>query len=115
MNKKQMKERCRGASLVGSTYLYGWELTIPFYANIERYSNGKIPAVIWEISEKDEEVLNRYEGYIIKIEVIVKVNNIEVTAMVYVMTEEYKRSDKRARERYIGGIIDGYVDAGFDK
>lgn len=44
-----------------------------------------------------------------------KVNNIEVTAMVYVMTEEYKRSDKRARERYIGGIIDGYVDAGFDK
>lgn len=117
MNRNQMKERCEGASFVGTTYLHGWELTIPFYANIEKNSNEKTPAVIWEISAKDEEILNGYEGYprmYNKKEVIIEVNNIEMTSMVYIMTDEYKKSNKSAREGYIEGIIDGYVDAGFD-
>lgn len=117
MNKNQMKERCQEANMVGTTYLQGWKLTIPFYANVEKDNSEKTPGVIWEISAQSEEVLDRYEGYPNKYnkkQVIVEVNGIETTAMIYVMTDEYKRINKKVRAEYVEGIIEGYTDAGFD-
>ena len=63
MDKSQMTNRCPGASVLGKTYLEGWELTMPFYANIEPVKGKRTPALVWEITADDERALNRYEGY----------------------------------------------------
>jgi len=118
MNKKQMEYRCPDAKIIGKTYLENWELTMPFYANIEIKKGKKTPILLWEISAKDEAKLDRYEVYprgYDKKDLLVNVNNSVVSAMAYIMTDEYKKKDGIAYSGYIEGIIQGYVDAGFDK
>ena len=43
MNIKQMEYRCPDAKIIGKTYLENWELTMPFYANIEMEKGKKTP------------------------------------------------------------------------
>lgn len=118
MDKTQMKRRCPGAKVLGKTYLENWTLTLPHYANIERSKGKKTPALIWEITNENEEVLDCYEGYpncYDKIDIIVCVDGKCMTAMAYVMTDEYKKCDKKPRSGYIDQILQGYRDAGFDE
>lgn len=118
MNKEQMKYRCPDSKMIGRTYLKDWKLTIPFYANIEMEKGTLTPILLWEISSEDEAKLDKYEGYpkgYDKRELMVSINDTVVSAMAYVMTDKYKISDKIAREWYVEGIVQGYVDAGFDK
>ena len=118
MNKKQMEYRCPGAKMIGKTYLENWELTMPFYANIKMKKGKRTPILIWEISADDEEKLDRYEGYpkgYGKKDIMVNINNTMVSAMAYIMTDEYKKENNVPRNGYIDGIIRGYVDAGFDE
>lgn len=118
MNKEQMKYRCPDAKIIGKTYLKDWELTIPFYANIEMKNGTLTPILLWEISAEDEAKLDRYEGYpnlYDKKDFLVSINNTLVSAMAYIMTDKYKVKDKIARDWYVEGVIQGYIDAGFDK
>ena len=104
--------------MIGKTYLENWELTMPFYANIEIKKGKKTPILLWELSAKDEAELDRYEGYprgYDKKDLLLNVNNSVVSAMAYIMTDEYKKKNRIARDEYVEGIIQGYVDAGFDK
>lgn len=118
MDKTQMESRCPGAKVLGKTYLENWALTLPHYANIERSKGKKTPALVWEITSENEEVLDRYEGYpkyYDKMDIIVCVDGKRMTAMAYVMTDEYKKCDKKPRSGYIDQILQGYRDAGFDE
>lgn len=118
MNKEQMHKRCPDAKVVGKTYLKDWELTIPFYANIEPNKGEKTPALIWEISNNDEIELDRYEVYPIfydKKELIVNIEGKDLSVMAYIMTDRYKNENKTPREDYIDIILKGYEDAGFDR
>ena len=116
MDKYQMNIRCPNAKVFGKTYLEDWELTMPHYANIERKSGKKTPAHVWQITKRDETALNRYEGYpncYDKINIIVNIDGKRVSAMAYVMTEEYKKIKKSTRKGYKEQILRGYLDAGF--
>ena len=116
MDKYQMNIRCPNAKVFGKTYLEDWELTMPHYANIERKRGKKTPALVWQINKRDETALNRYEGYpdcYDKINIIVNVDGKPVSAMAYVMTEEYKKSKRSPRSGYKEQILRGYLDAGF--
>lgn len=118
MDKTQMEIRCPGAKVLGRTYLENWMLTLPHYANIERSKGKRTPALIWEITSKNEKVLDRYEGYpecYDKIDIIICVDGKRMSAMAYVMTDEYKKCDKKPRSGYINQILQGYRDAGFDE
>ena len=118
MDRTQMLTRCPNAILTGKTYLENWELTMPHYANIERKEGKKTPALVWQITNKDETVLDSYEGYpkaYGKINAIVKIDGKPVSAMAYVMTEEYKKTKKTPRSGYIEQILKGYREAGFNK
>lgn len=118
MDKTQMEKRCPGAKVFGKTYLENWELTLPHYANIERSQKKKAPAFIWEITNENENSLDRYEGYpnlYDKIEIIVNIDGKLMSAMAYVMTDEYKKRDNKPRRGYIDQILRGYRDAGFDE
>lgn len=118
MNKEQMEYRCPDARIIGKTYLENWELTMPFYANIEMDRGKKTPILLWEITAQDEAKLDRYEGYprgYDKKDLLVSINNSTVSAMAYIMTDEYKKNNRIANSTYTEGIIQGYMDAGFDK
>jgi hypothetical protein len=118
MDRTQMLTRCPNAILTGKTYLENWELTMPHYANIERKEGKKTPALVWQITKKDEAALNRYEGYpkaYDKINIIVNIDGRPVSAMAYVMTEEYKKIRRTPRSGYREQILRGYLEAGFRK
>ncbi|MFA5536344.1 MAG: gamma-glutamylcyclotransferase family protein [Bacillota bacterium] len=118
MNRDQMFYRCPGAKALGGTYLEGWQLTLPFFANIEAAEGEKTPAAIWEITDKDEKELDKYEGYknncYYKTNIETIVNGKHLSVMLYVMTKEYKNSGKVGRSGYVEGILKGYRDFGFD-
>lgn len=117
MNKDQMKRRCQHASIIGKTYLEDWQLTLPHFANIEKKKGQRTPALIWEITDKDERELDRCEGYpscYDKREFLVDLDGKETTAMAYIMTDEYKNINKPTRKGYVEAIMQGYADAGFE-
>lgn len=117
MNRKQMKARCPYAQVVGPAYLENWELDMPHYANIVESKGKRTPALVWEITKKDENKLNRYEGYpdfYEKLNILITVNGRRVSAMAYVMTDKYKDVYKVPRKGYTEQILEGYKDAGFD-
>ena len=118
MDKSQMMARCPDAVVAGKSYLENWELTLPFYANIEPAEGKKTPVLLWEITDKDEKRLDVCEGYpkgYDKTEIIVNLNGKRITAMVYVMAADYKRFKKQPREGYRDQILHGYRDAGFSE
>ena len=94
----QMEVRCPEAKVVGTAILNGWQLRFKRYATIEPNPNANTPVLVWEISERDEKRLDRYEGFpslYFKKDLEVNVlptdggDPVAVTAMVYIMDEAY--------------------------
>ena len=63
LNIKQMQWRCPNAVPLGAYTLQGYQLVFRFYADIIPVSDKSVKGGLWEISEKDEKLLDRYEGY----------------------------------------------------
>ena len=68
LNIAQMALRCPTARIHGTGQLNNWELIyrgspVNSYATIHRKSGSRVPVVVWEIQEADEQSLDRYEGY----------------------------------------------------
>ncbi|MCR4719680.1 MAG: gamma-glutamylcyclotransferase [Firmicutes bacterium] len=64
----QMHWRCPDAKVVGKGELNDWRLLFKgsktgSYLTIERCKGSKVPVAVWEVSERDEAALDRYEGY----------------------------------------------------
>ena len=102
LNVKQMKMRCPGANILGTTKLKDYELLFKgsktgSYLTIEKKEGSTVPVAIWEVTESDEKSLDRYEGYPIfyyKKEMKLQYKGIRtgkrrtVNAFVYIMHEE---------------------------
>lgn len=63
LNIKQMQWRCPTAVPLGAFTLQGYQLVFRFYADIIPVSGKSVKGGLWEISEDDENALDRYEGY----------------------------------------------------
>ena len=68
LDMDRMGRRCPYAVPIGVTERHGYRLLFKksktgSYATIEQDANESVPAVIWQISEFDELLLNRYEGF----------------------------------------------------
>lgn len=111
MDIDQMYYRCPHASYVGTAVLDGWRLMFKGsqsgnYATIEREAGCKVPVVLWDIDQLDEEYLDRYEGwptFYYKTELFVPHYG---RAMVYIMHEERKLG--KPSGRYYGILDDAY-------
>ncbi len=102
LNVPQMQMRCPNAKILGTANLNGWELLFKgsktgSYLTIERNPDGSVPVVIWEVTERDERALDRYEGYpnfYYKKDIKVRYKGIRtglrrtVNAFVYIMHED---------------------------
>lgn len=121
MNQEQMAYRCPYAVVLGTAFLPDYELLFrgggrSAVATVEPKKGASVSVLLWEITPRDEEALDRYEGWPRlyrkeTVEVISGTKKLE--GMVYIMNDGYPLGFPS--ECYLQTIIDGYLDAGIDK
>lgn len=120
LNLPQMAFRCPTAKVVGTGELKGYELLFRggrrgAVATVEPKEGSTVPVLLWEINERDEGSLDRYEGYpnfYEKQMMEVEIEGKTVPAMVYVMTPGHGFGIPS--DYYANVIWEGYESAGFD-
>lgn len=124
--KRQMAFRCPDAEPVGTGFITDYELLYKgsktgAYLTIEQKKGGKVPVGIWKITVKDEESLDRYEGFpyfYYKQDVDISFTDaqtgkeVKTKALVYIMHEN--RQLGIPSEFYVATCHEGYMDFGFD-
>ena len=115
LSMEQMAVRCPDARVVGNAILCGWQLLFNGCATIEPNPERNTPVLVWEISERDERSLDRYEGFpsfYYKKDLEVETFPLEggepetLTAMVYIMTEGHRLG--APSDYYYKVLEDGY-------
>lgn len=120
LNLEQMAWRCPYATVLGPVELSGFRLLFRgskygAVATVEPEDGVSVPALLWEITPRDEEALDRYEGFprfYRKETVTVELGGKPVEAMVYVMKDGY--APGLPSDGYLNTILEGYASAGFD-
>ncbi len=120
LNISQMKYRCPGAKLYGTGEISDYELQFKgqphsAFATIAPKEGASVPVAVWEISQKNEQALDRYEGYpshYFKRDVPVQLDGEEVSAMVYIMN--LKMGFGLPSPYYYQTVLEGYHDCGLD-
>jgi gamma-glutamylcyclotransferase (GGCT)/AIG2-like uncharacterized protein YtfP len=121
LNLEQMGERCPDAAVIGTTILYDYHLVFrggrhSGVATIEMKRGASVPVLLWQITEKCEKALDRYEGHphlYRKKRLMVNLDGDELVAMAYVMNEGPPLAMPDAY--YYATILHGYRDCGFDE
>jgi gamma-glutamylcyclotransferase (GGCT)/AIG2-like uncharacterized protein YtfP len=121
LNLEQMAYRCPDAAVIGSTVLANYQLVFRGnrqcgVATIEMKRGASVPVLLWQITEKCERALDRYEGHphlYRKKRLMVDLDGDELAAMAYVMNEGPPLAMPDAY--YYATILHGYRDCGFDE
>ena len=127
LNIPQMRMRCPGARIIGTSVIEDYQLLFKgsktgSYLTIEPMEGAEVPVVIWEVTESDEKALDRYEGYpnfYYKKEMTLDIKGIRTgkvrrrDACVYIMHEE--RELGIPSWYYVNTCLDGYRAFGFDE
>ena len=122
----QMISRCPNARLVGTANLEDWRLVYRksktgYYATIEPAEDFTVPVAVWEMTEADEAMLDRYEGvpfYYHKVELMLDIKGIKSgkyrrrRTFAYVMRMDAPIGVPTYR--YMRTCINGYRQFGFD-
>lgn len=128
LSLERMKSRCPNAVPFGITMIPGYRLLFKksksgSYATVEQDANCSVPALVYKISEYDETLLNRYEGfpkYYYKRYFTLPVTRLDTGkrmkekkyCMAYVMHEE--RNLGEPGMDYFQLLDEGYETWGFD-
>ena len=126
MNIRQMKMRCPWARIIGTSEVPNYELLFKgsktgSYLTIEPKENSTVPVAVWEVTQKDELALDRYEGFpafYYKAEMMLPIKGIRTgkvrqrRVFVYIMHED--RPIGVPSVYYLRTCLEGYDDFGFD-
>ena len=68
LNIPQMRMRCPGARIIGTSVIEGYRLLFKgsrtgSYLTIEPQEGASVPVAAWEVSAENEAALDRYEGF----------------------------------------------------
>ena len=122
LSVEQMERRCPDAKPIGKAILPEWKLVFKIHATIEPCKGSKVPVLVWKISDRDEQNLDRYEGYpsyYIKQDVELMMTDLRgrnprpVTAMVYIMADGHRV--RMPMKGYVDILVEGYERFGFDE
>ena len=127
MSLQQMYHRCPDAEPIGKGIIKGWRLMFKGsqsgnYATIEKEEGCTVPVVAWAISEKDEERLDRYEGwphFYVKETVEFDYigdrpgRRVKGEGMVYIMPPDESTLGLPS-QRYFDVLVEGYHRFGLD-
>nr|DAV87590.1 MAG TPA: hypothetical protein [Caudoviricetes sp.] len=126
LNIRQMKMRCPSARIIGTSEVPNYELLFKgsktgSYLTIEPKENSTVPVAVWEVTQKDELALDRYEGFpafYYKAEMVLPIKGIRTgrvrqrRVFVYIMHED--RPIGVPSVYYLRTCLEGYDDFGFD-
>lgn len=126
LNVRQMRMRCPTARIIGTATLENYRLMFKgsktgSYLTIEPEEGCSVPVGVWEVSERDELALDRYEGYptfYYKKELELPITGIRTgkvrqrNAFVYIMHED--RPLGTPSNLYMRICMEGYSDFGFN-
>ena len=121
LSVEQMERRCPDAKPIGKAILPDWKLLFKIHATIEPRKGSKVPVLVWKISDRDEQNLDRYEGYpsyYIKQDVEFLMTDLRgrnprpATAMVYIMADGHRV--RMPMKGYVDILVEGYERFGFD-
>lgn len=127
LNIPQMRMRCPGARIIGTSVIENYQLLFKgsktgSYLTIEPKDGAEVPVAVWEVTETDEKALDRYEGYpnfYYKKEMTLDIKGIKTKKVrrretfVYIMHEE--RELGIPNWYYVNTCLDGYRAFGFDE
>ncbi len=125
LNIRQMRMRCPGARVIGTSEVKDYELLFKgsktgSYLTIEPKSGASVPVAVWEVTERDEMALDRFEGFpdfYYKTEMVLPIKGIKTgkvrrrRVFVYIMHEE--RSLGLPSANYVAVCREGYDAFGF--
>lgn len=126
LNLRQMRYRCPTARVVGTAKLEGWRLLFKgsktgSYLTIEQQKGYTTPVAVWEVSEDDELMLDRYEGFpnfYYKREMPLTFKGIKTGKLRNRMVFAYIMHEDRPigipSRVYMQTCLEGYYDFGFD-
>lgn len=68
LNIRQMRMRCPGARIIGTSEIVDYELLFKgsrtgSYLTIEPKAGASVPVAVWSVTAEDEQALDRYEGF----------------------------------------------------
>lgn len=126
LNVQQMRFRCPDAKIVGTAEIPDYQLLFKgsktgSYLTIEKKKGSTVPVAVWEVSERDEQSLDIYEGYpnfYYKKEMELPVKILKngkvktLPAFVYIMHEE--RQLGVPSMAYLKTCLIGYRHFGFN-
>ena len=126
LNVEQMRYRCPDARIVGTSVISDYQLLFKgsktgSYLTIEKKKGASVPVAVWEVSERDEQRLDAYEGYpnfYYKTDMQLTVKGFfnglkkKVDAFIYIMHEE--RELGIPSSVYVRTCVAGYRHFGFD-
>lgn len=126
LNIGQMRMRCPGARVIGTSLIPNYDLLFKgsrtgAYLTIEEKEGAEVPVGIWEVDERNEAALDRYEGFpqfYYKREISIPVKEIgsgrvrDRMIFVYIMHED--RALGIPTEGYLHICRQGYEDFKFD-
>lgn len=127
LNVRQMKMRCPGARIIGTSEIKDYELLFKgsktgSYLTIEPRVGSSVPVAAWEVTAEDEAALDRYEGFpnfYYKKELELPITGIcsgrvrKRQCFVYIMHED--RSLGIPSGYYVATCLDGYGYFHFDE
>ena len=125
LNIPQMRMRCPGARITGTSVIEDYELLFKgsktgSYLTIESKAGASVPVAVWEVTRRDELALDRYEGFphfYYKAEMVLPIKGIRSgkvrrrRVFVYIMHEE--RSLGLPSAHYVAVCREGYDAFGF--
>nr|DAS34321.1 MAG TPA: hypothetical protein [Caudoviricetes sp.] len=127
LNIRQMRMRCPGARIMGTSEIEDYELLFKgsqtgAYLTIEEKEGSKVPVAVWSVTEADEAALDRYEGFpafYYKKELTLPIKGIKSgkvrkrKCFVYIMHEDRKIGVPSLA--YVSTCLEGYISFGFDE
>ena len=114
INLEQMKYRCPHSKIVGTAMLPDYELEFRGVATIVPKKGAEVPVLMWEIDQRDELSLDRYEGFprLYRKEIFeMEVNGKVQEGMAYLMNRD---GISPPSPMYYNAIKKGYEDNGVD-
>lgn len=120
LNLEQMAYRCPYAVPLGVAALEDYRLLFrggkgSAVATVEPEIGRSVPVLLWEITPRDEQALDAYEGWprlYRKETVTIDFEGKPLEAMVYIMNEGCELGTPN--RRYLNTIWNGYLAAGFE-
>lgn len=120
LNLEQMAVRCPYATVIGNGTLEGYALLFRggnggAVATVEPKKGSSVPVLLWEITPRCEDALNRYEGWprLYRKETVgITYDGKVVEAVAYIMNDGYPLG--LPGSGYLNTIVEGYFTADFD-